>query len=101
MYGWRGETRETNLIVATVHTESGSHGDSTAEEEEGVEHVQNEGDRSAGHDSSEGACDQEDERQHREDCDKHVVVDDGGVSGKGVCDDAADERQDEQSPEKL
>lgn len=74
------------------------HGDRAAEEEEGVEDIKRKRNRCTGHDSGKCACYQENEGQHREDCDKHIIVDDGWVASDGISNDVADKRQDQESP---
>lgn len=80
----------------------GRHCDGAAEEEEGVEEIEDQ--RQKGRTkraTSERTQAQVEERQHRENCDKHVVVDDGRVAREGGLDDVADKRHDEESPEEL
>lgn len=89
------------IVAAAVYAKLGRHCDSSAKEEEGIEDVEREWDWCAGHDSGECARDEEEEGQHCEDCDEHVVVDDGWVAGVGIGDDVADQRHGEECPKKL
>jgi len=85
-----------------MHTELGGHGNSAAEEKEGVQDIQHQGQCwMAGKVLLE--CDEYevDEGQHGKDGDKHVVVDDGRVAREGGCNDVADEGHDEERPEEL
>ena len=41
------------------------------------------------------------QRQHRQDCDKHAVVDDGRISAKGIVNHVANEGHDQERPEEL
>jgi hypothetical protein len=58
------ENEKTYIIIAAVHTELSGQCHRAAEEEDGVEDIESEGDRSAGHHAGECAGDEEEEREH-------------------------------------
>jgi hypothetical protein len=85
-----------------VYTELGSRRDSPAKEEQRIEDVEHQRNGSMAHEGFiEGDCYQVEQRQHGEDSDEHVVVDDGGIAAEGVGDDVADEGHDEDGPYEL
>ena len=45
--------------------------------------------------------DEVEQTQHRQDCDKHAVVDDGRVAAEGIVDHVANEGHDQERPEEL
>ena len=89
-------------VTAAVDVKVGSHGDSTAEVEDGVEGVKCDHDHWVNRKSLlDGGRDEVEEGQHREDGHEHVVVDDGWVTGERGSDHVTDEGHDEKSPEEL
>lgn len=91
----------TYIVTAAVYAELSSHCYGATEEEKSVEDVESEWDNGASQNSSNGTGYEEKEREHGEDCDKHVVVNDGRIASVGIGDDVTDQRHDEKSPEKL
>src|SRR5690348_16407929 len=99
---WSERWECTYSVVAGVSTKLSGHGDSCAEEEDGIEQVEN-GGKDEMADPGVVPCgrDQVEEGQHAEDCNKHVVVDQGRIAGKGGGDDVANQGHDEESKEEL
>jgi len=92
----------TYLVVAGMHFEVSSHGDRTAEPEDSVEQV-----KTSWNEFVEGKIlleangDEVEQRNHREDRYKHVVVDDGWIACKRHCDDVTHKGHHEESKEEL
>jgi len=85
-----------------VHVEVGSHGDGAAEVKKNVDRVEDNHDERVDHERVlDARRDEVEERQHREDSHKHVVVDDGWVASEGGSDHVTDKGHDEQSPKEL
>lgn len=93
---------ESYVVAAAMHVQFGGQCDGTAEEEQGVEEVEDCRKEGVAWGAL-GPCGEEEveEGQHAEDCDKHGVVDDGGVAVKGVGDNVAHEGHYEESPKEL
>lgn len=89
------------IIATALYAELSSHSNGTTEEEEGIEDVECERDRSARQNTLECARYQDEEGQHGEYCDKHGVVDDGWIARVRLCDHIANQRHDEERPEEL
>jgi len=85
-----------------VDTKLGRCCDSTAEEEQRVQHVEGHGDRRVEHEAlDDGGRNEVEQRKHGEDGAEHVVVDDRWVASVGRCDHVTDQRHDKQGPEEL
>lgn len=92
----------TYRVATAVDVKVGRHGDSTAEVENGVQGVKADNKERVNHERLLDACrDEVEQRQHAEDSDKHVVIDNRRVAGVCCCDHVTDERHDEKSPDEL
>lgn len=90
------------IVTAGVDSQVRSSGDGTAEEEEGVEEVEDDHDqRVEGELFLEGCRYEVDQAEHPKDAHEHIVVDDRGVAAGRVGDHVANEGHDEESPEEL
>ena len=92
----------TYLVVARVTLELCGEGDRGAEEEDGVQGVQNDHDDwVAGPVDVEGCRDGIEQREHGEDRAEHRVVHCRWVAGEGIGDHVSDQGHDEERPEEL
>lgn len=95
-------SRSTYVVAARVALQLGSQCDSSAEEENGVEHVHHDHDnwvqRPVG---VERGRDQVEEGQHGKRRRVHGVVDGAGVACESLGDHVTDEGHDEKSPQEL
>lgn len=85
-----------------MDAEVGGHGDGAAEVENGVQCIKNDHEEWVTLERLlEGRGNEVEQRQHGEDGDKHVVVDNRWVAGVGGRNHVTDERHDEESPDEL
>lgn len=92
----------THAVAAAMHAQLGRQRDRTAEPEDGVEHVERDGEDGVdGEGVADPGGDQVEEREHGEDGAEHDVVDDGGVAGVGVGNHIAGEGHNEEGHEEL
>lgn len=90
------------VIAARVHAELGSHGNGGAKEEKDIEQI--EGDRDDGMTGErliERGQSEVDQRQQRESCYEHNVVDQRWIAREGHGNDIADEGRDNDHQEEL
>ena len=93
---------QTHLVATAVDAKLCGCCDSTAEEEERVQHVESHWDGRVEHEAlNNGGRDEVEKRKHREDGAEHVVVDDRWVARVCGCDHVTNQRHDQQSPEEL
>jgi len=84
------------FVAAAVHAEVRRKRNSAAEEEDGVEYVDEEHDhRVESEVFLDGGREQVEERKHREGRDEHGVVDDGWISSVGFGNHVTDKRHDQ------
>lgn len=85
-----------------MDTEVGSHGNGTAEEEDGVQSIKSDHEERVALESLlDGGRDKIEQRQHGEHGQEHVVVDDRWVASVGGGDHVTDKCHDQKSPEEL
>ena len=85
-----------------MHTQVSGHGKSTTQEEEGIEEIESDHDKRVESEIVLDRCgNQVEEREHRDDGDKHVIVHNGGVAVERIMDHITNERHNEESPEEL
>jgi hypothetical protein len=92
--------KRTNLVVARVYFQSSSHGDTTAQGEEGVDAIET-GIDQVGANRLEGTGDEEEQTEHAEDGHKDGVVDFARVAIESIVDHVAGQCHDEEGPEEL
>ena len=92
----------TYRTATAVNAKLGGHGDGTAEPQKSVDTIKRNHDHGVTLECFLDCSRNEvEERQHRKDGEKHIVVDDGRVTGEAGRDHVANKRHDEQRPEEL
>lgn len=90
---------DTYTVAAAVGAKLGGKRNAASEEEKAVQGIQSDHDDGVdGERLLDGGGDKVEERQHREDGDKHLVVDDGWVAARCLSDHVTDQRHDEERP---
>lgn len=98
----RCQDGQTYRVATAVDTEVRGHSDTTAEVEDGVQDIKADDKKRVNHERLLDACrNKVEQRQHAEDRDKHVVVDDRRIARVCSCDHVTDKRHDEKGPDEL